>query len=62
MEAGFDYIRETQMTEEMKEVLTDSFLRNPMFGENIFKGNRRRLSSLMRLCLLYYFRFGIVYY
>ncbi len=50
-----------QMTPEMNDVITNSFLHNPMFGINIFKSDRRRLSALMKLCLLYYFRFGIVY-
>lgn len=62
METKFNYIRETRPTQEMCKVLTDSFLQNPMFGQDIFKGSYHRLYALMRLCLLYYFRFGMVYY
>jgi hypothetical protein len=54
MEIEFKYTKETKMTQEMNDVLTDSFLHNPMFGENIFKCDRRRLHALMKLCLLYY--------
>lgn len=59
MENELNYSREMQMTPEMNDVITDSFLHNPMFGINIFKSDRRRLSALMKLCLLYSFRYCI---
>lgn len=65
MEGEYRFIREgevtPQMFNDMSELLAESFLHNPMFGEYIFKGDRRKMLALMRLCLMYYIRYGIVY-
>lgn len=61
MSREFKYTLERKITLEMNDVLTSTFLQNPMFGEYIFERDRRGLSSLMHLCLLYYSRYGIIY-
>lgn len=61
MSQEFKFTLERKITPQMNDVLTSTFLQNPMFGEYIFEGDRRGLSSMMHLCLLYYSRYGIIY-
>ncbi|MEG2277726.1 MAG: hypothetical protein RSC80_07850 [Odoribacter sp.] len=61
MKTEFNCTRETLLTQEMNDLLTDTFLRNPIFGDNIFGGDRGKMSLMMHLCLLYYSRYGIIY-